>query len=56
MAGNKLERELVVLRNAMERPDKQDCVTLTNATVGYFSHILRRSKNLQTLRTGLSCA
>ena len=43
MAGNKLERELVRLRNAMEGPDKRDRATLTNATVGYFS-LLRRSK------------
>lgn len=48
MVGNKLERELVLLRNAMEGPDKRDLATLTNATVGYFSHILRRSKSVQT--------
>ena len=55
MVGNKLEQELVRLRDAMEGPDKRDLATLTNATVGYFSHILRGSKSLQTFRTGLSC-
>ena len=39
MVGNKLERELVRLRNAMEGPDKRDRATLTKV-IGFLKSLV----------------